>query len=108
MLLGVFFKSHVDSLFLLYHLLRYRFTQKNSSHHDLVWVVRNNKLSEMDTLHNLTDIRHVAMEYPSVLVVFGDFKGMCETLNDKNVSTEETCFSIRSEIAAVSSRVLSY
>lgn len=40
-------------------------------------------------------------------VVMGDFKGICETSNDKNVSSEDTCFGIRSEITVVSSKVLS-
>lgn len=48
------------------------------------------------------------MEYASAWVVSGDFKGMCETLNYKNVSSEDTCFGIRSEIAAVNSWVLLY
>lgn len=33
---------------------------------------------------------------------------MCETLNDKHVRSEYTCFGITLEIAAVRSRVLSY
>lgn len=52
--------------------------------------------------------RQVAMEYTSVWVVLGNFKGMCETSSDKNVSSEDTCFGIRSEIAAGYSRTLSY
>lgn len=48
-------------------------------------------------------MKHVTIGYAGVWVEFGDCKGMCETSNDKNVSSEEICFAITSETTAVKS-----
>lgn len=49
---------------------------------------------------------HVAIEYAGVCVEFGDCKGMCESSNGKNVSSEEICFAVRSETTAVKSSLV--
>lgn len=51
-------------------------------------------------------MRHVAIEYADVWVEFEDCKGKCETSNDKNMSSEEISFAIRSETMAVKSSLL--